>query len=103
MHPAAEYNLPLDWADFDELPIALANHFHIQYQYDEFVLSFNQVTGPPLVGTPEEMREQAREHGHVPVHTLARFALTRHRLNEFIGLLQARLEEHDRAFGGQPV
>jgi hypothetical protein len=53
----------------------------------------------PLVGRPDQVRAQARELHHVPVHTLARVALTRHRLTELIALLHERLDEHDRGFG----
>jgi hypothetical protein len=91
-----ELRLPLAMGDFNESPILFANHFLVQFQDDEFVLAVNQVTGPPLVGTPEQVRAQARELSHVPVHTLARVGLTRHRLIELIALLQERLEEHDR-------
>jgi hypothetical protein len=103
MHTGAEFSLPLDWADFDEIPILFANHFLVQFQADEFVLSLNQVTGPPLVGTAEEMRDQLQEHGSLPIHTLARVGLTRRRLTELVSVLQAKLDDHDRALGGQPV
>lgn len=99
MLTAEELRLPLSLSDFDESPILLANHFLVQFQEDEFVLALSQVTGPPLVGTPEQIRAQARELRHVPVHTLARVALTRHRLTELIALLQEKLEEHDRTLG----
>lgn len=91
-----DLNLPLIMRDFDESPILFANHFLVQRQPDEFVITLSQVTGLPLVGTPDEMRAQARDHGGLPVHTLARVAVTRRRLVELIELLQERLEEHDR-------
>jgi len=94
-----ELRLPLSMNDFDDSPILLANHFLIQHQPDEFVLSLSQVTGPPLVGTPDEIRESARAHGDLPVHTIARVAMTRRRVVELIGLLQERVDEHDRLMG----
>ena len=90
-----ELRLPLAMSDFDDSPILLANHFLIQHQPDEFVLSMSQVTTPPLIGAPDQMRAQARSHGDVPVHTIARVALNRRRIVELIALLQERLEEHD--------
>jgi hypothetical protein len=60
-----ELSLPLSMNDFDDSPILLANHFLIQHQPDEFVLSLSQVTGPPLVGTPDEIREDAAAGGRV--------------------------------------
>jgi hypothetical protein len=89
----------LEWIDFEEQPIVFANHFLAQYQPDEFVLTMGQVTGPPAVGTPEQIRELARGADHVPIHTLARIGLTRHRLTELIDILQATLEDHDRLVG----
>jgi hypothetical protein len=90
---------PLEWVDFEELPIVFANHFLVQHQPNEFVLTLGQVTGPPVVGTPEQVREQARGAPRVPIHTLARVALTRQRAVELIEILQATLEDHDRLAG----
>lgn len=88
--------LPLAWIGFDDVPMLVANHFLVQHQPDEFVLSLGQITGPPLVGTPEQITAQARELTRVPIRTLTRVGLTRHRLTELIALLQASLDEHDR-------
>jgi hypothetical protein len=95
-HPGAGLSLPLEWIDFEETPILFANHFLIQHQPNEFVITAGQTTGPPVVGTPEQIREQARGFSRVEIHTLARIGLTRDRLVELIGLLQATLQEHDR-------
>jgi len=94
-----DLRLPLAMSDFGDSPILLANHFLIQHQPDEFVVSMSQVTAPPLIGTPEQIQAQARDHGDVPVHTIARVALNRRRMVELIALLQERLEEHDRLTG----
>jgi hypothetical protein len=96
--PAAP-SLPLQWIDFDQTPILFSNHFLAQHQPNEFVLTFGQVTVPPVVGTPEQIREQARGLTRVPIQTLCRAGLTRDRLVELIGILQATLEEHDRDHG----
>ncbi|MEA2251216.1 MAG: hypothetical protein QOG70_1458 [Solirubrobacteraceae bacterium] len=91
-----DLRLPLEWIDFDELPILFSNHFLVQHQPNEFVLTLGQVTGPPLVGTPEQIRQQASAASRVPIHTLARVGLTRERVTELIAILQATLEDHDR-------
>jgi hypothetical protein len=91
--------LPLAWVEFDETPIAFCNRFIAQPQAGEVVLSLGQVTGPPLVGTPEEIRRQAEDLTHVEIGTIARVGLTRQRLVEMIAVLQAALEDHDRTFG----
>lgn len=96
---AAELSLPIQWIQFEETPIFFSNHFLAQHQPNEFVLTFGQVTGPPVVGTPEQIREQARGLSRVPIQTLSRTGLTRARLVELIGILQATLQEHDRVNG----
>jgi hypothetical protein len=91
--------IPLEWIDFDETPILFANHFLVQHQIEEFVVSMGQVVGPPPVGPPEDLRLPAHpveDPRHVPILTLTRVGLTRHRLTELIELLQNALEEHDR-------
>jgi hypothetical protein len=92
---AAELSLPLQWIEFEETPI----HFRAQHQPNEFVLTFGQVTGPTVVRTPEQIREQARGLSRVPIQTLSRTGLTRDRLVGLIGILQPALEEHDRSHG----
>ena len=76
--PGTEFSLPLQWIDFEETPILFTNHFLAQHQSNEFVLTFGQVTGPPVVGTPDQIRD-ASGLGHVPI--------------------QATLREHDRIHG----
>ena len=98
-HPGAELGLPLQWIDFEETPILFSNYFLAQHQPNEFILSFGQVTGPPVVGTPDQIRDQARGLSHVPIQTVARTGLTRDRLVELIGILQETLRDHDRLAG----
>jgi hypothetical protein len=47
-----DIGIPLEWIDFDETPILFANHFLVQHQLEEFVVSLGQVVGPPPVGPP---------------------------------------------------
>jgi hypothetical protein len=87
-----------NWVDFDDEPIMFVNAFLVQHQPEEFVLSFGQLTGAPVVGTPEQVREAAGSET-VPILPVARIGLTRHRVTELIGVLQATLEDHDRVTG----
>jgi hypothetical protein len=94
-----DISIPLEWIDFDETPILFANHFLVQHQLEEFVVSLGQVVGPPVVGPPDELSVPAapvHEPKHVPINTIARFGLSRHRMTELIELLQNAVEEHDR-------
>jgi hypothetical protein len=88
----------LKWVDFDQETIVFANAFLVQHQPDEFVFSLGQVTGPPVIGTPEQLREAAAT-APTPILTLARFGVTRERVGELIGLLQEAVEDHDRVNG----
>ena len=60
---------PAPMTEFEDTPILFSNHFLVQHQPHEFVLTFGQVTGPPVVGTPEQVRAQACDLNHVPIHT----------------------------------
>lgn len=63
------------------------------------MLAFGQVGGPPPVGPPDALGVRTAPIGdptHVPIMTLTRVGLTRHRLVELVELLQNALEEHDR-------
>jgi hypothetical protein len=94
-----DISIPLEWIDFDETPILFGNHFLVQHQLEEFVVSLGQVVGPPTVGPPEDLTAPARpihDPKHVPINTLARFGMSRHRMTELIALLQNAVEEHDR-------
>jgi hypothetical protein len=72
-----------EWDQFDSTPILFANQFLVQHQPDEFFLTIGQA--PAL--------------SPVPVHTIARVGLTRHRMTELIALLEEKLAEHDRQAG----
>jgi hypothetical protein len=72
-----------EWNEIDETPILFANEFLIQHQPDEFFVTIGQATGL----------------APAPLYTIARVALTRHRLTELISLLEDQLAEHDRKTG----
>jgi len=100
--PGPRFSVPLQWIDFDETPIFFSNQFLAQHQPNEFVLTFGQVTGPPVVGTADQIRAQAGNVSRVPIQTVARAGLTRSRLVELIEILQATLREHDEVLGSPP-
>lgn len=97
VHP--DIAVALEWIDFDETPILFANHFLVQHELEEFVVSLGQVVGPPTVAPPEDLTVAAaplHDPHHVPINTLARVGLTRQRTTELIALLQNAVEEYDR-------
>jgi hypothetical protein len=95
--PPPQIEVPLSWVGYDETPIIYANQFLIQFLPEEgFVIGVGQATAPPIMGTPEQVAEQAAQVEFVPVRTLARVALTRPKLGELIAALEANRDNFDR-------
>lgn len=89
--------VPLSWVGLEDITVLLANQFIIQYTDDGFLLTVGQVAPPPLLGSPEEQREQVSQLTFVPVRPLARFNLTERRLRELIAVLQENLSNYEAA------
>jgi hypothetical protein len=94
--------VPLAWVGLDEVPVLVSNQALIQHiGEDEFVLAFGHASPPPLVGSEEEKREQLRQISFVPVRVIARFGLTRRRVEELLNILQENLSRYDNKVGGK--
>ncbi len=96
-------DIPLSWIGTEELPIFLVNQFVCQFNQEEFILTFGQMTPPALLGTEEERIEQAQQVAYVPVKPLARLGFTEARMRELIAVLEVNLrnyEEHQRQIRG---
>lgn len=93
-----EISIPLAWVGLDELPIAYANQFVIQFEPDgSFVLSIGQATAPAiLAATPEEAAEQAAQVEFVPVRPLARISCTEAKLRELVAVLEVNLKSFEQ-------
>jgi len=90
--------LPLTWIDVDKVPIQFVNN--ILGQVDDFgdiIIAFGQTTPPALTGTHEEMLRQAERIAYVPVRPVARFSMSRDRLEQMIDFLTKTLKMHDEA------
>lgn len=97
--------VPVVWSSPEDVPILYANTFVCQFEQtlDAFILTVGQLTPPALIGaTVEELREQAEQITFVAVKPVARFGLTRARLEELIALLQANLDQLERATTMRP-
>lgn len=97
--------VPVVWSSPEDVPILFANTFVCQFEQtlDSFILTVGQLTPPALIGaTPEELREQVENIAYVPVTPVARFGLTTARLQELIALLQANLDQMERATTMRP-
>lgn len=96
--PPQQIDIPLSWVGYDEVPIAYANQFLIQFQPEHgFVLATGQATAPPLIGEPEEIAALVQQIEFIPVRTLSRVAVTEAKLRELIAMLEANLRKFDQA------
>jgi hypothetical protein len=94
--------VPVVWIGVEENPVLYVNQFIGQVgRGEEFFLNIGQLTPPPLIGTPEQQQEQAKQIGYVPVKPVARLGLTRLGVEELIGVLQQTLANYEQAQKGQ--
>lgn len=89
--------LPIVYVGAEDVPILFANQFVIQHSQQEFFLTVGPLQPPILLGKPEEVQEQVKRLGYVPVKVVARLALTEQRLRELIKVLEAHLTRFDEA------
>ncbi len=92
--------VPIVWVGTDDVQVVLVNNFFAQFvqpDQDEFILTLGTVVPPALLGTPEQMAEQARAVSFVPVRAVARLGLTRQRVVELGRLLETILRQYDEA------
>jgi flagellar motor switch/type III secretory pathway protein FliN len=97
--PAEGIELPVVYTSVDDAPMLFANQFAIQFNKDEFILTIGQLQPPLLLGTPEEMREQASRLTHVPVRVLVRVGMTSTRVAELAKLLADHLRRYEEQKG----
>ena len=91
--------VPIVYIGSDEVPTHYANNFIVQHQQNEFFLTIGTLTPPILVGSPDEVREQAKQISYVPVRVQARIAMTRDRVAELIKVLTDNLATFDKKAG----
>ena len=89
--------IPMAWVGVEEVPIFFANQAVCQFQQNEFILTFGQMSPPAILGATEEERvEQAAQIPYVPIKPLARLGLTEGRLRELIAVLEANLRNYEQ-------
>jgi hypothetical protein len=87
--------LPIVWVGVEDAQILFVNQFLGQIEQQEIVLTLGQITPPVLLGSPEQLTQQVERLSFVPVRTVARFGMTRARLEELIGVLQTTARNFD--------
>lgn len=85
--------IPFSWVGVEELPVHAANHFLVQADGDMHYLTIGHATPPVLLGSPEDLKRQLTQLGLVPVKPLGRFALSRSKAQELVGVLTSVLEK----------
>ena len=95
-----EKQVPIVVIGLDEEPILFSNQFYIQHHQTEFILTFCQIQPPLLVGTTEQIQQQAEHVTSVPAKAVARIGLTSQRMMELVRVLQENLQKYERARGG---
>jgi hypothetical protein len=92
------FKAPGVWTGAEDAPVLFANAFVVQFDTDleAHILTVGQVTPPALIGTPEEVREQAERIDFIEIQTIARIAFTPSRMMELIGALQANVDQRER-------
>jgi hypothetical protein len=89
--------LPVVWVGLDDAPVMFANSLIVQHSAEnEFLLSFGQLSPPPLLAdTPEARHEQAQQVGYIPIKPVVRLGMNRQRVQELVDALQQNLRTHD--------
>jgi hypothetical protein len=93
--------LPIAYVGLEDIVIAHANHFVLQIDRGEFILTVGQVVPPLLLGDEDEKREQAKQIAYVAARPLARVVLNRTRVAELRELCERQLALFDARFGGE--
>jgi hypothetical protein len=91
--------IALDWRGAEQLPLYYANHLASQLDPTQgvFFITFGSATAPLLLGSPERVRAQAEAIETVPIQPIARIAVTREKLPDFIRALEENLARYDEA------
>lgn len=85
--PGEPIQLALAWVGVEEMPLTYVNAFIGQVNNGEVFLTIGSVVPPPLLGTPEQIREQAVRAGVVPIRPVARMAMSVAKLEELVTML----------------
>ncbi|MEU7007081.1 hypothetical protein [Streptomyces sp. NPDC046332] len=99
--PRDSFEVRLEWRNTD-VPSRPVNQFIVSMglpnaagQSDAIHLALGQVDPPIVSGSPEQMEQQLRSLGTLPVETLGRYVLTRARLAELLEVLQQAASNYD--------
>ncbi len=92
--PEGGIALPIEWYYPEGLMSRYANYVVIQFAEHECHVSFFEIKPPLLLGTPDEVREQAKELKSVRADCVSRSIVTNELMPIFIKAMQETLESH---------
>ena len=93
-----EAQLPVVWAENEEVRALLANQFLGQLgPQGEVLLTFGQLVPPALLGGREQVAKQLEQYPYLSVKPISRIAITRFGLDEMIWVLEETRDNYDRA------
>lgn len=98
--PQEGVRLPVVYVGLEDVVVAHANHFVLQFDRGDYILTVGQVELPMLLGDVDDQREQMRQIAYAPARALARVVLTGERVQELRDLLNAQLAQHESDAGG---
>lgn len=89
--------MPVLWVGLEERPVEAVNMVVVQRDEldGDFFINLGIATPPLLLGTPDEIAEQATRIGYVPVRTVARLAVSPRRLRELHSVLEQIVNRMD--------
>jgi len=81
--------VPIQWSVGDFTPTYYATNMVAQVTDHEYIISFFELYPPLLVGTPEEVSEQATGMNNVTANCLARIVIAADRMPGIVDALQS--------------
>lgn len=103
--PPSGVSLTLIWDGVDDLPVMAANAFVLQLapnadgRPESLIFSVGHAAPPLVLGSPQEQAEVLLSMSSLQVSPLARFSVSRSRLDELVKLFQTSAQNFDAAMG----
>ena len=89
-----QVSVPLSWTGVEDCPVLTVTNMMSQFDGDLFVLSFGFNNPPVLMGTPQQVKQQAESVKAIRVSTVSRISLTENQLEKTIKTLQINLKRY---------
>lgn len=83
-----QLGFPIEWSFPDDLVARYATNMIVQRAENEFVISFFEIKPPVLLGSPDEIVEQAKNIKSVRANCVAQIIVAEGKMASFIEALQ---------------